>query len=63
MNCSQGTVFLKSMDASHIIYSPDGLYLLLKQVVEEVGPGNVLQVITNGDDHYITAGSNDGARI
>ncbi|XP_050232750.1 uncharacterized protein LOC126681279 [Mercurialis annua] len=56
VNCSQGTVFLKSVDASHIIYSPDDLYMLLKQVVEEVGPGNVLQVITHGEKHYIAAG-------
>ncbi|XP_048225512.1 uncharacterized protein LOC8264909 [Ricinus communis] len=56
VNCSQGTVFLKSVEASHIIYSPDGLYVLLKQVVEEVGASNVLQVITNGNEHYTVAG-------
>lgn len=54
--CSKGTVFLKSMDASHLIYSADSLYGLLKHVVEEVGAGNVLQVITNGEEHYIAAG-------
>jgi hypothetical protein len=54
--CSRGTVFLKSVDASNLIYSTDGLYELLKQMVEEVGAGNVLQVITNGEEHYVTAG-------
>ncbi|KAF9664452.1 hypothetical protein SADUNF_Sadunf16G0020300 [Salix dunnii] len=54
--CSKGTVFLKSVDASNLIYSTDGLYELLKQMVEEVGAGNVLQVITNGGDHYVASG-------
>ncbi|KAF2287856.1 hypothetical protein GH714_002989 [Hevea brasiliensis] len=56
VDCSQATVFLKSVDVSHIIYSTDGLYPLLKQVVEEVGASHVLQVITNGDEHYNVAG-------
>ncbi|KAJ6300793.1 hypothetical protein OIU76_021565 [Salix suchowensis] len=54
--CSKGTVFLKSVDASNLIYSTDGLYELLKQMVEEVGVGNVLQVITNGGEHYVASG-------
>lgn len=56
VDCSQGTVFLKSVDVSHIIYSSDGLYPLIKQVVEEVGASHVLQVISNGDEHYHVAG-------
>ncbi|WCJ28095.1 hAT transposon superfamily [Euphorbia peplus] len=56
VNCSQGTVFLKSVEASRILYSTDGLYELLKLVVEEVGSANVLQVITNSDEHYSVAG-------
>ncbi|KAE8664809.1 putative kinase [Hibiscus syriacus] len=35
--CPQATVFLKSMDASHALYSADYLFELLKQVIEEVG--------------------------
>lgn len=54
--CSKGTVFLKSVDASNLIHSTDGLYELLKLMVEEVGAGNILQVITNGEEHYIAAG-------
>ncbi|XVE52631.1 hypothetical protein DITRI_Ditri02bG0137500 [Diplodiscus trichospermus] len=54
--CPEGTVFLKSVDASSVINSSDALYELLKQVVEEVGFKHVLQVITNGDEQYIVAG-------
>ncbi|OMO65882.1 putative Zinc finger, BED-type [Corchorus capsularis] len=54
--CPQATVFLKSVDASHVFYSVDHLYELLKQVVEEVGVENVLQVITNCEQQYFLTG-------
>ncbi|XP_007009265.2 PREDICTED: uncharacterized protein LOC18586057 [Theobroma cacao] len=54
--CPEGTVFLKSVDASSVINSSDALYELLKQVVEEVGSKHVLQVITNAEEQYIVAG-------
>ncbi|XVE72378.1 hypothetical protein DITRI_Ditri11bG0034700 [Diplodiscus trichospermus] len=54
--CPQATVFLKSVDASHIIYSAEHLYELLKQVVEEVGVENVVQVITNCEEQYVLSG-------
>ncbi|XP_021295794.1 uncharacterized protein LOC110425258 isoform X2 [Herrania umbratica] len=54
--CPEGTVFLKSVDASGVINSSDTLYELLKQVVEEVGSKHVLQVITNAEEQYMVAG-------
>ncbi|XP_050383741.1 uncharacterized protein LOC126800414 isoform X2 [Argentina anserina] len=54
--CPEGTTFLKSVDASILINSPDALYEILKQVVEEVGVVRVLQVITNSEEHYVIAG-------
>ncbi|KAF9599634.1 hypothetical protein IFM89_001376 [Coptis chinensis] len=54
--CSEGIMFLRSLDVSGTVYSSDILYELLKGVVEEVGVSNVLQVITNGDEHYVDAG-------
>lgn len=54
--CPERTLFLKSVDASAIIYSPDALYELLKQVVEEVGVEHVLQVITDNTEKLIVAG-------
>ncbi|KAJ6838024.1 uncharacterized protein M6B38_322285 [Iris pallida] len=54
--CPEGTVFLRSVDASHVVASPDALYELLKHVVEEVGARNVVQVITSGGDCHAAAG-------
>ncbi|KAJ7960697.1 HAT transposon superfamily [Quillaja saponaria] len=55
--CSpEGTVFLKSVDASDIIYSSGDLHELLKQVVEEVGVTHILQVITDSEEQYTVAG-------
>ncbi|KAK4273662.1 hypothetical protein QN277_017008 [Acacia crassicarpa] len=54
--CPEGTIFLKSVDASDIINSSDFLFELVKQVVEEVGVTNVLQVITPGEEQYAVAG-------
>lgn len=52
----EGTVFLKSFDASHIVTSPDALYELLKHVVEEVGVKNVVQVVTSNTESHAIAG-------
>lgn len=54
--CPEGTMFLKSVDASHIVNSPETLYELLKHVVEEVGVKNVVQVITNNTECHVIAG-------
>ncbi|XP_068669482.1 uncharacterized protein [Aristolochia californica] len=54
--CPEGTMFLKSVDASDIVESADALYELLKQVVEEVGIKNVIQVITNNTGIHVIAG-------
>lgn len=54
--CPEGTMFLKSVDASHIVASADTLYELLRHVVEEVGAANVVQVITNNTESHVLAG-------
>lgn len=54
--CPERTVLLKSVDASAIIYSPDALYELLKQVVEEVGVGHILQVVSDNEEQFFVAG-------
>ncbi|GKV28405.1 hypothetical protein SLEP1_g37470 [Rubroshorea leprosula] len=55
VNCPEGMVFLKSVDASGFSSSSDALYELLKQLVEEVGLNNIMQVITNNDELCIAA--------
>ncbi|MFQ6619476.1 hypothetical protein Gotur_000895 [Gossypium turneri] len=54
--CPQATVFMKSVDASHAVYSADYLFELLKQVIEEVGSEKVVQVITNCEEPYLFTG-------
>ncbi|XP_047071819.1 uncharacterized protein LOC124680822 [Lolium rigidum] len=54
--CPEGTMFLKSVDATEIVTSSDTLYELLKSVVEEVGEINVVQVITKNSEVHAAAG-------
>lgn len=54
--CPKGTVFLKSVDATHIVTSSDTLYELLRHVVEEVGDRNVVQVVTKNSEIHALAG-------
>ena len=54
--CPEGTIFLKSFDATEISASAECLYELIRQVVEEVGVGQVLQMITPGEEQYAVVG-------
>ncbi|KAF9595625.1 hypothetical protein IFM89_001498 [Coptis chinensis] len=54
--CSEGAMFFRSFDVSDTVHSSGFLYELLKGVVEEIGASNVLQVITDGAEHYADAG-------
>eukprot|EP00253_Pinus_taeda_P004371 PITA_04371 len=53
--CPQGTMFLKSVDASDKVKDGHLLFQRLDQVVEEVGVANVVQVITNNASNYVLA--------
>lgn len=53
--CSQGTMFLKSVDASSKVKDGEMLFQLLDEVVEEVGVANVVQVITDNASNYVLA--------
>ncbi|XP_048434286.1 uncharacterized protein LOC125468202 isoform X3 [Pyrus x bretschneideri] len=52
----EGTIYLKSVDASYFIFSPDALFAFFKEVVEEIGVGHVLQVITNTEEQFSVVG-------
>jgi len=54
--CPQGTMFLKSVDASSHVKNADLICSLLAEVVEEVGVENVVQVITDNAANYVLAG-------
>nr|GEU97675.1 putative hAT transposon superfamily [Tanacetum cinerariifolium] len=54
--CPQGLMFLRSVDGTNILDSTEGLFSLFKEVVEEVGAKNVLQIITNNEARYVEVG-------
>ncbi|XP_020963524.1 uncharacterized protein LOC110265094 [Arachis ipaensis] len=54
--CPKGTVFLKSVDASHISKTAEALFKLLRDVVLFVGPENVVHVVTDNVANYVAAG-------
>ncbi|XP_025651956.1 uncharacterized protein [Arachis hypogaea] len=54
--CPKGTVFLKSVDASHISKTTEALFKLLRDVVLFVGPENVVHVVTDNAANYVAAG-------
>ena len=52
----QGTMFLKSVDASDRVKDANLLFQLLDEVIMEVGVTNVVQVITDNASNYVLAG-------
>ena len=51
--CPRGTMFFRSRDASDQVKDANMLFHLLDEVVEEVGAGNVVQIITNNASNYV----------
>jgi len=56
VSCPQGTLFLRSVDASYRIKDANMLFELLDEVVMEVGVENVVQLITDNASNYVLAG-------
>nr|GEW08145.1 putative hAT transposon superfamily [Tanacetum cinerariifolium] len=54
--CPEGLMFLRSVDGTNILDSAEGLFSLFKEVVEEVGVRNVLQIVTNNEARYVEIG-------
>ncbi|KAL6586601.1 hypothetical protein OROMI_001589 [Orobanche minor] len=52
-NCPGGLVFLSTVDTTDIVDSTEALFSLFKEVVEEVGVRNVLQIVTNNEVRYV----------
>ncbi|XP_019430195.1 PREDICTED: uncharacterized protein LOC109337636, partial [Lupinus angustifolius] len=51
-----GTVFLKSVDASHASKTADLLFRLFKEVVLYVGAENIVHIVTDNAANYVAAG-------
>ena len=54
--CPQGTMFLKSVDASDKVKDGHLLFQLLDEVIQDVGVANVVQIITDNASNYVLAG-------
>lgn len=56
VNSPKGSVFIKSVDASHTVKSGNLLFKLLDDMVEQIGEANVIQVVTDNASNYVAAG-------
>ena len=54
--CGGSAVFLKSIDASDKIKSAEYLFGILSEVIDQVGPGSVVHVVTDNGSNYKSAG-------
>ncbi|CAN1238050.1 hypothetical protein LINGRAPRIM_LOCUS2027 [Linum grandiflorum] len=53
--CPAGTCFVRSIDASGIIKTAENLFSLFSEVIEWVGPKNVVHVVTDNAANYVSA--------
>ncbi|XP_075673513.1 uncharacterized protein LOC142642941 isoform X3 [Castanea sativa] len=56
VNCSKGSMFIESIDASSYMNKEEKMFQLLDSMVEKIGVDNVVQVITNNDSSNEMAG-------
>ena len=57
VNCSKGTMFMESINASSMIKTGEKMFELLDKWVDQVGEENVVQVITDSHSSYKMAGN------
>ncbi|KAH1242508.1 hypothetical protein GmHk_07G019820 [Glycine max] len=55
VNCSLGTQFVRSVDASEYMKTGQKVFELLDSFVEEIGEKNVIQVVTDNGSNYVLA--------
>ncbi|RZB52142.1 hypothetical protein D0Y65_048538 [Glycine soja] len=55
VNCSLGTQFVRSVDASEYMKTGQKIFDLLDSFVEEIGEKNVIQVVTDNRSNYVLA--------
>ncbi|XP_052116413.1 uncharacterized protein LOC127746600 [Arachis duranensis] len=54
--CSKGLCFVKSVDASSMVKNASSLCDLFSEVIEWIGPDNVVHVVTDNAANYVAAG-------
>ena len=53
VNCPKGISFVKYVDASNIVKDATNLFQLFDEVIEWVGPLNVVHIVTNNATNYV----------
>ncbi|XP_057745498.1 uncharacterized protein LOC130963392 [Arachis stenosperma] len=54
--CSKGLCFVKSVDASSMVKNASHLCNLFSEVIEWIGPNNIVHVVTDNAVNYVAAG-------
>ena len=54
--CLEGILFAKSVDASDVVKDATNLFLLFDEMIEWVGPLNIVYIVTDNVANYVAAG-------
>lgn len=54
--CPRGVFFLKAINARDQVKTPEYIFRILDEAIQEVGEENVVQVVTNNASHCVSAG-------
>ena len=54
--CPKGILFVKFVDASDIVKDATNLFMLFDEVIEWVGPLNIVYIVTDNATNYVTVG-------
>ena len=56
MYCPKGISFVKSVDASDVVKNAANLFLLFDEVIEWVGPLNIVHIVIDNAANYVAVG-------
>ena len=54
-NCADGTSFISSKEMSHVSHTSEVIFDLVDKAIEEIGPDNVVQVVTDNASNNMRA--------
>ena len=54
--CPERISFVKFVDASDIVNDATNLFMLFDEVIERVGPLNIVYIVTDNATNYVTVG-------
>ena len=54
--CPERISFVKFVDASDIVNDATNLFMLFDEVIERVGPINIVYIVTDNATNYVTVG-------